>query len=369
MSSERHIIQELLSSAGITINGSNPWDIKIKDERVFSCALRNKNLGLGEAYMQGWWECERLDEFFYRILKARLDEKTRIGYKTVLQALFAMLFNMQSKNRSGIIAERHYNIGNDLFLSFLDPNNQYSCAYFDGTEDLAGAQIKKMELISRKLSLQPTDHVLDIGCGWGGLAAYMAKNYGCRVTAVNIAEEQIRHARKLCQDLPVDIVSCDYRELRGSFDKIVSVGMFEHVGQKNYKTFMKVAHRCLAEDGIFLLHTIGGNDSTIKCDPWINKYIFPNGMLPSITQISRSVEGLFIVEDLHNIGPHYAKTLLAWHKNFQQAWDKLKIKYGERFKRMWDYYLLSCAGSFRARYIQLWQIVLTRYGTRQPQCR
>lgn len=369
MSNSVNLIKELLSSAGITINGGNPWDIRINDDRLFTRVLSSKNLGLGEAYMEGWWDCRQLDEFFYRILKARLDGKIRAGYKIILGSLSAILFNMQSKKRSGIVAEQHYNLGNDLFLSFLDPHNQYSCAYFDGTEDLNEAQIKKMELICKKLALQPGDQVLDIGCGWGGLAGYMAQKYGCSVTAVNIAEEQISHAKDLCKNLPVNIVSCDYRDLTGTFDKIVSVGMFEHVGQKNYKTFMQVAQRCLKEDGIFLLHTIGGNDSEIKCDPWINKYIFPNGMLPSISQISRAIEGLFVMEDLHNMGPHYEKTLLAWHKNFQNAWEKLKSKYSEEFKRMWEYYLLSCAGSFRARHIQLWQIVLTRYGAHQPQCR
>lgn len=369
MPNRRNNIEAMLSSAGIKINGNKPWDIQINDNRLFSRVLSSKNLGLGEAYMEGWWDCKQLDEFFYRILKARLDGKIKAGFKIILDSLSAVLFNMQSPKRSGIIADRHYNLDNNLFLAFLDPYNQYSCAFFDDTDDLNAAQVKKMELICRKLALGPNDHVLDIGCGWGGLAWYMAKHYGCSVTAVNIAEEQIRHAKDLCRDLPVNILSCDYRDLKGTFDKVVSVGMFEHVGQKNYKTFMKVAQRCLKEDGIFLLHTIGGNDSTIKCDPWINKYIFPNGMLPSIAQISKAIEGLFVMEDLHNLGPHYDKTLLAWHNNFQKAWDKLKNKYSETFKRMWDYYLLSCAGSFRARHIQLWQIILTPYGSTQPQCR
>jgi hypothetical protein len=135
------------------------------------------------------------------------------------------------------------------------------------------------------------------------------------------------------------------------------------------KTFMKTVHRCLEDDGIFLLHTIGGNESQIEGDPWINKYIFPNGMLPSISQISKAVEGLFVMEDLHNIGPHYEKTLMAWHENFQKAWTMLKKRYDEKFKRMWDYYLLSCAGAFRARNIQIWQLVLTKYGTPQPSLR
>ncbi|MEN6375405.1 MAG: cyclopropane fatty acyl phospholipid synthase [Smithella sp.] len=369
MLSHRNIIEKILASAGITVNGSNPWDIQVKDERTFSQMLQSKNVGLGEAYMAGWWDCERLDEFIYRILKSGLDTKIKEGYKFLINSLSAAIFNMQSQKRSRMVVEQHYNLDNDLFMSFLDPYNQYSCAYFDGTQDLNDAQIKKMDLICKKIDLRQSDHVLDIGCGWGGLAGYMAKHYGCTVTAVNISDEQIRHAQIFCKNMPVNILSCDYRDIQGTFDKIVSVGMFEHVGQKNYHTFMKTAHRSLKDNGIFLLHTIGGNDSTIKCDPWINKYIFPNGMLPSIAQIGKAIEGLFVMEDLHNLGPHYEKTLLAWHENFQKSWDKLKSKYDEKFKRMWNYYLLSCAGAFRARNIQLWQIVLTRYGASQPQCR
>ncbi len=366
MLNQRNIVEQMLASAGVTINGGNPWDIQIRDDRTFSHVLKKKSLGLGEAYMEGWWDCGKLDEFICRILEAGLDQKIKAGYKFLINSLTAAIFNLQSKSRSSIVAERHYNLGNDLFLSFLDPYNQYSCAYFDNTEYLNDAQIKKMDLICKKINLRRSDHVLDIGCGWGGLAGYMAERYGCKVTAVNIAGEQLSYARNFCRSLPVNIIACDYRDIKGKFDKIISVGMFEHVGQKNYPTFMKTVHRCLKDNGIFLLHTIGGNLSTIKCDPWITKYIFPNGMLPSIAQIGKAVEGLFVVEDLHNMGPHYEKTLLAWYENFQKAWHKLKNNYDETFKRMWDYYLLSCAGAFRARNVQLWQIVFTPCGTPQP---
>ena len=363
------MIEALLAPAGIAVNGGNPWDIRIRDDRTFSQMLRKRNLGLGEAYMEGWWDCRRLDEFTYRILVGGLDTKIKGGIRFLLYFLHALFFNLQTRIGSLKVAKVHYDLDNELFMSFLDPYNQYSCAYFDGTEDLAEAQIKKMELICKKIDLEQGDHVLDIGCGWGGLAKFMTERYGCTVTAINIAEEQIRHAIAFCRDFPVKILPCDYRDVRGSFDKIVSVGMFEHVGQKNYRAFMKAANRCLKDNGVFLLQTIGGNDSVLACDPWIHKYIFPNGMLPSIAQIGKAVEGLFVIEDVHNLGPHYAKTLLAWHANFERAWERLKDRYDEKFKRMWDYYLLSCAGAFRARNIELWQIVLTRYGTPQPSCR
>lgn len=359
-------LEGLLAVAGVTINGNQPWDIRVRDERLYMRVLHERNLCLGQAFMDGWWDCPRLDEFFARLLKSGLEERIRGAWRHWMRHLPGILFNLQSRSRSRMIAERHYDLDNDLFLSFLDPYNQYSCAYFQKTDDLAEAQQKKLELICRKIDLQPWDHVLDIGCGWGGFARYAAEHYGCKVTAVNVSQEQLRYALDFCKELPVTFLDCDYRDIRGTFNKIVSVGMFEHVGAKNYRTFMQVVHDALTRDGIFLLHTIGGNESRKSCDPWINKYIFPNGMLPSIDQISRSVEGLFVIEDIHNLGPHYDKTLMAWHQRFQNAWPELKKKFDERFKRMWEYYLLSCAGAFRARHIQLWQIVMTKTGTVQP---
>lgn len=361
--------KEVLSCAGVTVNGRNSWDIRVNDNRLYARVLREKNMGLGEAYMEGWWDCGRLDEFIYRILRLRLDEIVKGGLLYLLRFLPSLLFNLQSKSRARMIAERHYDLDNDLFVSFLDPYNQYSCAYFDGTEDLGQAQINKMNLICRKLNLSPVDRVLDIGCGWGGFSRYAAEHCGCSVTGVNISQEQLRFAGEFCKGLPVTLLDCDYRKIQGTFNKIVSVGMFEHVGQRNYREFMEVVHRCLDGDGIFLLHTIGSNESSVNCDPWINKYIFPNGMLPSVAQIGRAAEGLLTMEDWHNLGPHYDRTLMAWNENFQKAWDRLKGKYDEEFKRMWEYYLLSCAGAFRARSIQVWQIVFTKSGTMQPACR
>lgn len=369
MGSHHRVVSELLSQCGVAINGQNPWDLQVHDDRMYTRVLREKNLGLGESYMDGWWDCDRIDELICRILNARLDEKVTGSVRLLLPLLVGIVFNRQTKLLSRQVAEQHYDLGNDLFMSFLDPYNQYSCAYFNGTDSLSEAQCNKMELIAKKLCLKPTDQVLDIGFGWGGLAKYFAEHHGCTVTGVNISQEQVGYAREFCRDLPVNVRQCDYRDVEGTFDKIVSVGMFEHVGRKNYETFMKAAHRCLADDGIFLLHTIGGNETQVDCDPWITKYIFPNGMLPSIAQISNAVEGLFVVEDLHNLGPHYDRTLMAWNRNFQKAWPSLNGKYDDRFKRMWEYYLLSCAGAFRARSNQLWQIVLTKYGTDQPACR
>ena len=371
MKKAKTIVKELLLKAGIGVNGNRPWDVEVYNDRFYPRVLRDKNLGLGESYMEGWWDCGQLDEMIRRLLCGNIEEKVRGDCRYWIGLLPGFLFNLQSRARARMIADHHYDIGNDVFFSFLDSYQQYSCGYFEGTDDLEQAQLNKLAMICRKLDLSPEDHLLDIGCGWGGLARYAAEKIGCRVTAVNISKEQLRYGRKRCEGLPVTFRDQDYRSIQGRFDKIVSVGMFEHVGRKNYPVFMKTVDRCLKKDGIFLLHTIGGNCSRTGCDPWITKYIFPNGMLPSIGQIGRSTEKHFVMEDWHNLGPNYDRTLMAWNRNFQRAWPRLRGKYDRRFKRMWEYYLLSCAGAFRARNIQVWQIVLTKPGaeTVRPTCR
>jgi cyclopropane-fatty-acyl-phospholipid synthase len=369
MNSHESLVKDLLCRAGITVNGPNPWDIQVHDDRFYRRVWRDKNLGLGESYMAGWWDCRQVDEFICRLLKSGLDGVVTGSLRHALRRIPMIFFNRQSRDLAHIIAMRHYDLDNDMFLSFLDTYNQYSCGYFKDTADLAQAQENKLRLICEKISILPDDRVLDIGCGWGGFAKYAAERYGCTVTAVNISKHQIRHASALCRHLPVRIRQCDYRDIRGEFDKIVSIGMFEHVGRKNYRQFMNVVHGCLKDHGIFLLHTIGSNRSGSNFDLWLNRYIFPNSMLPSVAQIAAASEGLFVVEDLHNLGPHYDSTLMAWRRNFRLAWTELKTKYDETFKRMWDYYFLSSAGAFRARGIQTWQIVFTKIGTPQPDCR
>lgn len=354
------LIQQKLASCGIVINGPHEWDPQINNEEFYRRVAAEKNLGLGEAYMDGWWNCKRLDELLCRIIKCGVEYDIRGSLRYALLLLPMKLLNMQSRSRSHIVAKEHYDIGNDLFFSFLDPLRQYSCAYFKDTEDLAQAQVRKLELIAMKLELKEGDQLLDIGCGWGGLAKYMASRYGCQVTAVNISREQLDFAREDCKGLPVEFLGCDYRDIKGEYDKVVSVGMFEHVGNKNFRSYMDVVHRVLRKNGLFLLHTIGGNTSGVNCDRWLNKYIFPNGCLPSAAQIAAAAEGLFVIEDLHNLGGHYDKTLMSWYENFTKAWPAFAEKYGERFQRMWNYYLLSCAGAFRARAIQLFQVLMTR---------
>ena len=358
------IATELLDKAGIMINGPRPFDMRIKHPDTLMRILQEGSLGLGESYMDGWWECDRLDVFFDKVLTAKLDQQLPSHLKDILRIARARLFNMQTRHRAWQVGKEHYDLGNDLFNAMLDPNMQYSCAYWKDADTLADAQVAKLKMICEKLQLKPGMKVLDIGCGWGGLAAYMAKEYGVSVVGVTISKEQQQLAQKRCEGLPVQIMLQDYRDLNEEYDRIVSVGMFEHVGPKNYRTYFNVVNRCLKKDGLFLLHCIGSNTSGVKADAWISKYIFPNGCLPSIRQIADEAEGHLIMEDWHNFGADYDKTLMAWDENFVRAWDSIKDNYSPRFYRMFRYYLNACAGAFRARDIQLWQVLFSHSGLR-----
>ncbi|HHQ6629221.1 TPA: cyclopropane fatty acyl phospholipid synthase [Serratia fonticola] len=356
------IAHEMLSMAGIEINGSRPFDIQINNPNFFKRVLQDGSLGLGESYMDGWWECERLDIFFQRVVAAGLEKKLPHHLKDILRIAAARLTNLQSQKRAWIVGKEHYDLGNDLFTQMLDPYMQYSCGYWQQATTLEEAQEAKLRLICEKLHLRPGMRVLDIGCGWGGLSAYAAKHYGVSMVGVTISAEQQKMAQERCAGLDVEILLQDYRDLHQQFDRIVSVGMFEHVGPKNYRTYFEVVERNLKPDGIFLLHTIGSNETDMNVDPWINKYIFPNGCLPSVKHIAQASEGRFVMEDWHNIGADYDRTLMAWYERFKQSWPQLASCYSERFERMFSYYLNACAGAFRARDIQLWQVVFSPKG-------
>lgn len=362
MASARAFCEKLLQKADVTIDGNRPQDITVHDDRLFNRVIRQGSLGLGEAYMDGWWDAPALDEFFTKVLSANLDKQIRFNWYTLFLIAKARLANMQSRKRATKVALEHYDLDNDLYMSFLDPYNQYTCGYFKDTNDLNTAQEQKLDLICKKLQLKAGDRVLDIGCGWGGFAKYAAEHYGVSVTGITISKEQLAYAKEYTKGLDVHLLLLDYRDLRGTFDKILSCGMIEHVGYKNYRNLMQAAYESLSDDGLFLLHTVGSNTSVSIGDPWTDRYIFPGGMLPSVAQLGTAFEQLFVMEDWHNFGAYYDKTLMAWFKNFDAAWPTMKDKYGDRFYRMWKYYLHSFAGAFRSRNIELWQIVLSKHG-------
>lgn len=352
-----------LARAGLQLDGPQPWDPRILDERLFRRVLAQGSLGLGEAYVDGWWECPRLDELFCRALRADVDRALIGAWTDAWSLAKARLWNLQSRRRAGQVARRHYDLGNDLFFAMLDKRAIYSCGYWREAQNLDDAQEAKLRLVARKLGLEPGMRVLDLGCGWGGAACFLAERYGVDVVGVTVSEPQASFAREQCRGLPVTIELRDYRELEGRFDRAYSLGMFEHVGRRNYRVFFDAVRARLADDGLFLLHTIGSPVSNRSADRWIDRYVFPNSMLPSAGQITAASEGRFLVEDWHSFGADYDTTLLAWYRNFASAWPQLARRYGDgRFHRLWRYYLLGCAGSFRARRNQLWQVVLSPRG-------
>lgn len=357
-------ITELFAEADIAINGERPCDIRVNDPRFYRRVLADGTLGFGESYMEGWWDCDDLEELCFRAIQSGIENKIRPSLGAIVEMAFSILLNLQTKSRSRMLCRRHYDLGNDFFGAMLDPSMQYSCAYFNGTTDLATAQQLKMELICKKLGLQPGMRFLDIGCGWGGLARYAAEHHGCEVVGITLSEQQKIYAEIHSQDLPVEIRLQDYRDVNEKFDAIASVGMLEHVGPKNYRRFMQIARKCLKDDGLFLCHTITGNEPGKTCDKWISRYIFANSALPSAAQVLQAAEGLFVEEDMHNLGPYYVPTLRAWEAGFMQSREEFRLQYGEKFVRMWRLYLLSCSGAFRARSLQVFQFLFSTNGVK-----
>lgn len=354
-------IEQILAKADIRVNGSRPWDLQIHHAGVLERIASHGSLGLGESYMDGDWDVERLDEFFFRILRARLDQEVK-PLRLLLPILRSRIFNLQNSRRAWQVGRDHYDLGNDFYEAMLGPSMAYSCGYWKNAATLEEAQEAKLDLVCRKLRLKPGMKVLDIGCGWGSFMSYAVAHYGVKCVGITISREQAEFVKHRHPGVGMDVRLEDYRQLYGHFDRIASIGMFEHVGRKNHRTFIQAASDCLVKDGIFLLHTIGKNERGAPSDPWIERYIFPNGEVPSIGQIGDAIDGLLVAEDFHNFGADYDKTLMAWHANFEAAWPRFAHSYGERFYRQWRYYLLSCAGAFRARDIQVWQWMLSQRG-------
>lgn len=355
--------QEILSAADVRINGDRPWDIVVHEPGFYARVLREGSLGLGESYMDGWWDCPQLDQFFHRIFLANLERRAARGWRAISLFLMSYIFNPQTKARSTKVARQHYDLGNDLFQHMLDRRMVYTCARWEHASNLDQAQEAKLAFVCHKLALEPGMRVLDIGCGWGSFAKFAAERHGVHVLGVTLSQQQVELGQKMCADLPVELRLHDYRDVRGSFDRAVSLGMFEHVGVKNYRAFFKTVRAALDAKGMLFLSTIGVTRSVRATDPWIEHYIFPNSHLPSLVQIGEAIRGLFLVEEWRNWGPDYDRTLMAWHRNFEGYREKILAKYGERFYRMWRYYLLASAASFRARRLQLWKILLSPIGS------
>ena len=363
--------RDLLEVAGVTVGGPNPYDVHVKNVDFYRRVLAEGLLGLGESYMEGWWECEQLDEMLAKMVRAQLRKHVLGSLRLAAHTVVAKVTNMQSVARAFEVGQRHYDISNELYEAMLDSRMVYTCGYWRDAKNLEEAQEAKLDLVCRKIGLKEGMRVLELGCGWGSFAKFAAERYGASVTGYTVSKEQVALGMERCKGLPVELKLADYRTANGTFDAVVSIGIMEHIGAKNYRTYMEVADRCLKEDGVAFVHTIGYHLQQPAIDPFYHRYIFPNAQLPALSQLAEAAEGHFVVEDVHNFGPYYDPTLVAWWENFDAAWPELKKKanYDATFYRMWKFYLLSCAGGFRGRTTQLYQMVMTKFGRDQPDCR
>jgi cyclopropane-fatty-acyl-phospholipid synthase len=348
----------------------------IHDERFFVRALSGADIGFGESYMDGDWTTPDLVALVQIAVRNLRTFDSRNRFASLLRGLVsrvqhALRSNSISGSKKNIRA--HYDLGNDFYALFLGEQMVYSSAYFAQEEEsLEAAQTRKLDMICRKLRLQPGDRVLEIGCGWGGFAIYAAKQFGAHVTGITISEEQFKFAAKRIsgQEFEKGSVSLlleDYRKVRGQFDKIVSIEMFEAVGLEKYDAFFGACDRLLVRDGSMLLQTITLQDQQFasyrKRVDWIQKYIFPGSELASWSEIHRSLARATQMSPIHSesFGMHYARTLALWRERFFQKLNAVhRLGFDERFTRMWDFYLGWCEGAFRERYINVAQLVFAK---------
>lgn len=348
----------------------NPVDVRLHDTASVRALVLNPELALGETYMRGGLTVsgDRIEDLLELVIRnirtlprawwMRPTHRLRAALRSIAQ------FNPLARSRRNVA--HHYDLSGHLYDQFLDADRQYSCAYFRHPDDsLERAQDQKKEHIARKLLLEPGMTVLDIGCGWGGLALYMAKHYGVRVLGITLSTEQLEMAQKRAErsglgDL-VEFRLCDYRELGGTYDRIVSVGMFEHVGLPHYDRFFSTLHDLLAPDGVAVLHTIGWTGAPKATNPWIAKYIFPGGYIPTLSEAMTAIEkaGLWAA-DVECWRLHYAYTLQHWRKRFEANRDTVKALYDAEFVRMWRFYLNACEQTFRHNRQAVFQFQLSR---------
>ena len=348
-----------------------PLTLKIMDKKLNWKLLINPDLSFPEAYMKGDVKIENgslldfLNLTFENLGRSEVNTSGYMIKKFLHMWRFFTNYNLPIKSKKNV--EHHYDIGEDFYDLFLDPKTrQYSCAYWKSpNETLEEAQQNKINHIIKKLDLRPNQKVLDIGCGWGSLCFEIAKQSECEVTGVTLSKNQYEYCKKKAKELKVDnqcyFKLLDYRHLEGKFNRVVSVGMLEHVGRKFYKTFFKKINSLMTDDGLSLIHTIASTDPKGPPQPWIQKYIFPGGLVPSGSDLIDAIEktGL-VLSDMESLIHHYDKTLKAWLQSFLNNRDRAKKMYSEHFCKMWEFYLASCSAAFTYRDLLVYQLQIVK---------
>ena len=356
-------VRTALQQAGVCVGGGNPWDPVVHDPGFYARVARDGMLGLGDAYVDGWWDCADLPELFSRAIRGGLWERASRARPALVKRVKDAVLNRQSPGRAVRNVAAHYVRRNDLVLGMLDPWRAYSCAFFrdpaDPAEGLDAAQERKLGLVCDKLGLAPGHRFADVGCGWGSLLGFAAERRGVRGVGLTPAGTQAAYVR---ERYGLTVREQDYRQMTGTYDRVASVGMFEHVGRKNYRAYMEVVARCLAADGLFLLHCFGRPAAGVPpLDPWLDRHVFPGGCLPTLDQVHAAADGVLEAVHQDEWGRHYDPTLLAWAGNFEREAERtgLKQRDGPTY-RMWRYYLYTCAGAFRSGDVALWQVVFRK---------
>ena len=355
---------------------NNPIKIKILDSKLHYKLLFHPDLYFGEAYTDGTIIIENgtLTDFLDLALMniGRREFNFFSHFLNKVRGSYRYLTNFNFIKKSKMNVSHHYDISDNLYDLFLDPKRQYSCGYFKNENDtLEAAQNNKIQHVIKKLNIKPNQKVLDIGCGWGSLAIDIARTTQCNVTGISLSENQIRYCSKRAKELNLEnqltFKLMDYRELKEKFDRIVSIGMFEHVGRKFYNKFFNQVENLLEDDGVSLIHTIGSVNPPRNPHPWITKYIFPGGYTPSLSEATKSIEkaGL-IVTDIEVLKLHYAHTLRFWKENCLRNKDKIVQMFDERFFRMWEFYLTGCEMSFKWGDQVVYQFQLAKNYTSTP---
>ena len=359
------VVTHLFERAGLQIGGSKANNVVVHDDRFFKEVLLKGSIGLGDSYVEGTWDASSVDDVVFALIKSGVYNSILSQIYDTVGSVARRIQNLQDRIGSYQVIDEHYDLDYNLFLAFLDRYNQYTCGYFERTDDLDQAQENKLELICNKLNLREGDKVLDIGGGWGGLALYMTERFDVDVSIITLSRQQANHARKMCEGRKVKVHVCDYRDIpllfsSSSFDKVAAVGILEHIGHKNYRQFMKVVNHALIPEGRCLFQTLYSPANRILSNPWVRKHIFPNHELPPQNTIKSAASKYFQPADkvaFQDLTPHYVKTLLAWNERLNKAIDDKKINLEPKEHRKWNFYFLSCAGALRAEHMRVGQFV------------